>query len=60
MTMNRRQLLGRAGQISGALWLASSARTSRLWSAVDSNVETTYGKVRGRSTAGRTARVAAL
>ncbi len=52
MTMNRRQLLGRASQISGALWLASAARTSRLWAAVDSNVETTYGKVRGRSTAG--------
>lgn len=52
MMMHRRQLLGRAGQISGALWLASAARTSRLWAAVDSNVETVYGKVRGRSTAG--------
>src|SRR5579859_2225369 len=52
MTMNRRQLLGRASQISGALWLASAARTSELWAAVDSNVETTYGRVRGRNTAG--------
>lgn len=52
MTLNRRELLGRASQISSALWLASAARTSRLWAAVDSNVETTYGKVRGRSAAG--------
>ncbi|HTR35859.1 MAG TPA: carboxylesterase family protein [Bryobacteraceae bacterium] len=52
MTMNRRQLFARASQISGAFWLASAAGGSRLWPAVDSTVETTYGKVRGRSTAG--------
>ncbi len=50
--MNRRQLLGHAGQIAGVLCLADLTGSRRLWAAVDSVAETTYGKVRGRSTAG--------
>jgi len=55
MTLNRRQLLTRTGWTVGAgaaALLLPDITRSRLWAAVDSTVETAYGKVHGRSIAG--------
>lgn len=55
MELNRRELLRHAGWTAGAgaaALLLPEITTSRLWAAVDSTVETAWGKVRGRSIAG--------
>jgi para-nitrobenzyl esterase len=53
MMLNRRELLARASWGAGAAaFLLPEMTRNRVWAAVDTNVETANGKVRGRSVAG--------